>query len=77
MQSNSKQLQKSTPPYKRNFYLLNNNKERFSISTQIVKLWMLIITAMMMSLQKEKEEKIELKISLAEGMLVWDFYFKP
>ena len=32
---------------------------------------------MMMPLQKEKEEKIELKISLAEGMLVWDFSFKP
>ena len=77
MQSKSEQLQKSTPPYKRNFYLLNNNKERFSISTQIVMLWMLIITVMMMPLQIEKEEKIGLKISLAEGMLVWDFSFKP
>ena len=27
--------------------------------------------------KKEKDEKIGLKISLAEGMLVWDFSFKP
>ena len=76
MQSNSEQLQKSTPPYKRNFYLLNNNKERFSISTQIVMLWMLIITLMMMPLQKRERRENWIENLIGRGKACMGFRFQ-